>query len=192
MYDIFISSKSDDYPIAEEVYTFLKDAGLSVFLANRELSKIGRAAYGEAIDDALDCAKHLIVVTSKAEYVKNSGYVHDEWTTFREELRSGRKNGNILTILKDVEIASLPIGLRNYQSLSFESFKDSVLDYVGVNQQSLQNGIDSKNKDYEVKISRSAEDEKCRRKEEEAKIKVEEEQRKKAEKMFRLLNIRMV
>ncbi|MBO7133586.1 MAG: toll/interleukin-1 receptor domain-containing protein, partial [Bacteroidales bacterium] len=117
MYDIFISSKSEDYPIAEEVYTFLKDAGLSVFLASRELRKIGRAAYGEAIDDALENAKHLIVVTSKAEYVKNSGYVHDEWTMFREELRSGRKNGNILTILKDVEISSLPIGLRNYQSL---------------------------------------------------------------------------
>lgn len=57
MYDIFISSKSEDYPIAEEVYKFMKDAGLSVFLASRELRKIGRAAYGESIDEALENAK---------------------------------------------------------------------------------------------------------------------------------------
>jgi TPR repeat protein len=168
MYDIFISSKSEDYPIAEEVYKFLKDAGLSVFLASRELRKIGRAAYGESIDEVLDNVKHLIVVTSKAEYVnkENSRWVHYEWSTFHKELLSGRKNGNILTILQDVNIDSLPIGLRNYQSLPFDSFKDSVLDYVGINQQSLQNGIDSINRDYEIKISSCVDDEERRRIEE--------------------------
>ncbi|MBO7571247.1 MAG: toll/interleukin-1 receptor domain-containing protein [Bacteroidales bacterium] len=138
-YDIFISCKSEDYSIAEEVYEFLKGSGLFVFLASRELRKIGRAAYGEAIDEALDCAKHLIVVTSNAEYVTNSGYVHDEWTMFREELRSGRKDGNIITILKGVSISSLPIGLRNYQTFPFECYKGSILDYVGSHTDNVDN-----------------------------------------------------
>ena len=39
-YDVFISSKSEDYPIAERVYDFLVANGLSVFLASKELEKI--------------------------------------------------------------------------------------------------------------------------------------------------------
>ena len=66
-YDVFISSKSEDYPIAERVYDFLVANGLSVFLASKELEKIGKDDYSEAIDDALNVTHHMIVVASSIE-----------------------------------------------------------------------------------------------------------------------------
>lgn len=60
-YDVFISSKSEDYPIAEKVYDFLVDNGLTVFLASRELRRIGEAEYSEAVDAAIDGSHHMVI-----------------------------------------------------------------------------------------------------------------------------------
>lgn len=49
--DVFISSKSEDYPSAEEVYDFLEANGIYCFLASRELDKIGEA-HRAGVDDA--------------------------------------------------------------------------------------------------------------------------------------------
>lgn len=123
-YDVFISCKSEDYPYAHLIYKFLTDElGYVVFLADAELRKKGDAEYGEVIDEALDSAEHLILFSSKVEYI-NSSYVRNEWRTFLEEKRSGRKPGNILTVLKDVTISSLPISLRHFQSFTYDRYKD--------------------------------------------------------------------
>ena len=123
-YDVFISCKSEDYPYAHLIYKFLTDElGYVVFLADAELRKKGVAEYGEVIDEALDSAEHLILFSSKVEYI-NSSYVRNEWRTFLEEKRSGRKSGNILTVLKDVTISSLPISLRHFQSFTYDRYKD--------------------------------------------------------------------
>lgn len=58
-YDVFISSKSEDYHFVEEVYNFLKTNGLSVFIASEELKKIGEAQYANAIDEVLDDSKRM-------------------------------------------------------------------------------------------------------------------------------------
>ena len=42
-YDVFISSKSEDYPFTEKVYDFLEANGIHCFLVCRELDKIGEA-----------------------------------------------------------------------------------------------------------------------------------------------------
>ncbi len=130
-YDVFISSKSQDYEYARDVYQFLTGPNLNykVFLADSELRKKGVAEYGEVIDEALDSAEHLILFLSKAEYAQSS-YVKNEWRTFLEEKRSGRKSGNILTILKDVEVAALPISLRHFQSFSFACYKGEIADFL--------------------------------------------------------------
>jgi len=52
-YNVFISSKSEDYHLAEQVYNFLKQKGLNVFLASRELDQIGEAQYANMIDEAI-------------------------------------------------------------------------------------------------------------------------------------------
>ena len=58
-YDVFISSKSEDYPIAEQIYDFLHSKGLSVFLASKKLDEIGEAQYALAIDEAIDKSNHM-------------------------------------------------------------------------------------------------------------------------------------
>ena len=129
-YDIFISCKSEDYHDAELIYHYLTDSGLRVFLASIELRAKGRDVYGEIIDVALESADHMIIFTSKADYVTTT-YVNSEWRTFVEEKRAGRKNGNIITILKGVKVAELPIALRSFQSFTFDEYKSS-LSYLRV------------------------------------------------------------
>ncbi len=129
-YDVFISCKSEDYPLAKPIYDYLVECGLVVFLASEELRNRGVAFYGEIIDEALDSADHMIVFASKAEYV-TTPYVSYEWRTFAEELRSGRKGGNIVTVLKGVSVPKLPIGLRNYQSFNYNDYRD-VVSYLDV------------------------------------------------------------
>ena len=129
-YDVFISSKSEDYPIAEKVYDFLVANGLTVFLASRELSRIGEAEYSEAVDAAIDGAHHMIVVTTSLEYL-NSKWVRYEWTTFANDLRSNYKEGNLLTILgPKIQLKDLPTALRHKQSFSIKSYKENILDYL--------------------------------------------------------------
>ncbi len=62
--DVFISSKSEDNPFAEEVYGFLESNGIPCFLASREPDKTGEAQYANALDDVLDRAIGTSVVKS--------------------------------------------------------------------------------------------------------------------------------
>lgn len=127
-YDVFISCKSEDYHYAKEIYKFLCSKNIRTFLADTELRKKGNADYGEIIDEALESATHFILFASKIEYV-NTPYIKSEWRTFIEEKRSGRKMGNIITILKDFNAISLPISLRHYQSFKFYDYND-IVDYL--------------------------------------------------------------
>ena len=129
-YDVFLSSKSEDYPIAEEVYEYLCKNGFTVFAASKELDKRGEAEYAKAIDEALDSAKHMIVIASSIEYIK-SKWVHYEWSTFRNDLNSGYREGNLMTILKRVGLKNLPAGLRHQQSFKVDSYKDGrILEFL--------------------------------------------------------------
>lgn len=129
-YDVFISSKSADYHLAEEVYNFLTHRGLHVFIASEELKKIGEAQYADAIDEVLDNSIHMIVVASSLDYIK-SKWVKYEWSTFSNDLKSGYRDGNLLTILSgSVELKMLPASLRHQQSFNFDSYKNDILDYL--------------------------------------------------------------
>lgn len=129
-YDVFISSKSEDYPIAEEVYEFLNKNGLTVFLASKELECIGESEYANAIDAALDAASHLVVITSSIEHVK-SRWVSYEWGTFRNDINSGYRVGNLLTVIgPGISLKDLPPGLRHQQSFSFSTYQQTILGYL--------------------------------------------------------------
>lgn len=119
-YDIFISCKSEDYPVARKVYQYLKGQNYSVFLADTELRKKGNAEYGKIIDEALDTATHMIIIASNPEYIRST-YVESEWRIFMEEKRAGRKTGNIITII-NFPISALPISLRVFQSFMVNGF----------------------------------------------------------------------
>lgn len=128
-YDVFISCKSEDYNLGDKVYKFLTTCGLNVFFSPRELKRMKESEYMDAIAEALDSAYHLIVVASKPEYVK-SKWVKFEWSTFLGEQLSGRKQGQIITLLEGMKIGQLPIQLRHLESFGTDNFKDDLLSYV--------------------------------------------------------------
>ena len=140
-YDVFISCKSEDYNIGRQVYEFLtnyRGLNLHVFMADKELRKRGNADYGKIIDEALDSSTHLVIVSSNADYLKEetSSYVYEEWHTFVEEIRSGRKKGNIMTIFTDsVNLKDVPIAIRNRQSFPFTEYS-SIVDYLNISDDS--------------------------------------------------------
>jgi len=132
--DVFISFKSADTALAEELYQFLISKGLSVFLSSESLPRLGSSDYRKAIDKALDECRHMIVVSSRVEYL-NSSWVEAEWGFYIGEKRAGRKKGNILTVItNDIEIKDLPASLRYYQVIFFDKDNfDQVAAYVGKN-----------------------------------------------------------
>lgn len=118
---VFISAKSEDYPQARRVYEFLAGQGISCFYSDESLLEMGEADYKDAIDQALDGAQHLVVVTSSRAHA-DSKWVKYEWNTFANELLSGRKTGNILTVLcGSLTPGELPIALRQRQCLDLET-----------------------------------------------------------------------
>ena len=133
IYDVFISSKSEDYALAEKVYDFLSRNGLSVFLACKVLQKIGESEYAKSIDEALDHTRHMIVIATNVKNLE-SKWVQHEWSTFSNDLKSGYRTGNLLTILGDsIDKKQLPASLRHKQSFSFNSYCASILDYLPIN-----------------------------------------------------------
>ena len=128
-YDVFISCKSEDYGYAEEVYNFLNSNGVHTFLASKELRKMGDAEYRNAIMQALESAYHLIIFASNPEYIE-SKWVFYEWDTFVNAKLSGRKDGQIMTILKGVSTKELRLDLLKYESFTFKNYKERLLPYV--------------------------------------------------------------
>lgn len=132
-YDVFISCKSEDYQYAELIYNFLHDNGINAFLTSKELRKLGESEYRKAITSVLKDVSHIIVFASKAEYI-DSRWVYYEWDWFVNAKLKGFKQGNIITILKDIRVDDINADLWKYESLTFDSFKDTVLRYVETEQ----------------------------------------------------------
>ncbi|MHB8053550.1 MAG: TIR domain-containing protein [Methanoregula sp.] len=129
---IFLSAKSEDYAPASRVYSFLAERGYSVFFSDQTLPRMGNSDYRREIDKALEQAKHLILVTSRKEYVE-SKWVEAEWGSFINEKRSGRKDGNIVVLLAgSMQIGDLPISLRSFETRFLDNPKtlDQILSYL--------------------------------------------------------------
>lgn len=132
-YDVFISCKSEDYAYAEAIYSFLRDNGINAFLTSKELRKLGESEYRSAITSVLKEVTHIIVFASRAEYV-DSRWVYYEWDWFVNAKLKGFKQGNIVTVLKDVAVESINADLWKYESLTFDNFRDSIIRYVATEQ----------------------------------------------------------
>jgi TIR domain len=118
-FDVFISAKSSDQEKALEVYDYLSERGINAFLSSRSLGSLSNTAYREQIDAALDLCQNMIVFTTSSENIR-SPWVEAEWGLFINEKRSGRKKGNIITVIAgDFLIEKLPASLRYYEVVVF-------------------------------------------------------------------------
>ena len=125
-YDVFISFKNSDSKgnktkdsiIAEKLYGYLTEKGLSVFFSNVELEFIGKAQYTRVIDDALESSQFLIAVGCSHENL-NSQWVRYEWESFINDVRSGIKtNAEVFVVYQDMTINQLPRALRQNQAFN--------------------------------------------------------------------------
>lgn len=130
--DVFISSKSEDYPKAREIHKYLVEKGYTVFFAETSIPFGADSLFKKTIDNALDSAKNMIVVCSNPKYIQ-TGWVYYEWNTFSVEILSGRKLGsNILTVINEsLSTDELPIGLRAFQSVYFNNYQFTICSYLG-------------------------------------------------------------
>lgn len=129
--EVFISSASEDYPFAEEIFHHLTAVGIRCFFSEQSMDTIGQAEYKRVIDGALEECRHLVVVASSRANVEKE-WVRYEWDTFAIERLSGRKKGNLITMAcGKVTAAELPLALRQNQVLRWPAEKGRLIAYLG-------------------------------------------------------------
>ncbi|MCL2378515.1 MAG: toll/interleukin-1 receptor domain-containing protein [Defluviitaleaceae bacterium] len=123
-YDVFISfkhsdangNKTKDSAIAERLYDFLKENGISVFFSPKELEFLGQSQYSKVIDDALDASRFLVAVGCSKENL-DSQWVRYEWDSFVSDIRSGVKpDAEVFVVYAGMSVAELPRALRMRQA----------------------------------------------------------------------------
>ena len=128
-YEVFISYKcsdeqgnrTPDFAIAQELYVALTNMGYNTFFSSNTLEQLGSSRYKADIDAALDTAKVMIVVLSKAEYAL-SHWVQYEWDSFYNDYLSGvRKDANLFTLTTNLNVHELPRTLRNVQNFDYRA-----------------------------------------------------------------------
>lgn len=118
LFDVFLSFSGEDELPARRIFEFLTSKGLRVFFSRESIPKLGQADYMKAINEALDKARHMIVVSSSAKGFAKP-WVEREWTMFLNEKLSGRKGGNVVVVQAgDIPVAALPIQLRSQQVIN--------------------------------------------------------------------------
>lgn len=130
-YDVFISKNSADQEFTDSVVQFLESAGLKVFESKKDLPFLKDADYSKAIFNALENSENIIVICSPNENGSNSRWVYDEWSWFINEIRSNRRNGQIMTIRKGIAISKLNAQLRKYESFEHDAYQSRILPYFG-------------------------------------------------------------
>lgn len=131
-YDVFISFKSEDAVLAKKVYDYLKQSGKEVFFSPETLPELGKTEYEKMIFDAIDRAKHMVLIGSNPDYLKTN-WVEEEWSTFSNEIREGRKDGNLILVLSDdvaYDKGRLPTQLRKREIVKMSEFRSRLLSYL--------------------------------------------------------------
>lgn len=120
-YDIFIcykesdelGNRTEDSTLAQDIYYELKKKGYRIFFARKTLeSKLG-AEYEPIIFAALNSAKVMIVLGTKAEHF-NAVWVRNEWGRFLKMSKDSHKV--IIPAYRDMSPYELPAELSVFQS----------------------------------------------------------------------------
>lgn len=113
-YDVFICYKekdasgkrTQDSVVAQELYYELTEAGYKVFFSRITLEgKLG-TAYEPYIFAALNSAKVMVVIATRAEYV-NSPWVKNEWSRYLALINQGNKK-TLIPAYRDMDPYDLP------------------------------------------------------------------------------------
>lgn len=123
---VFISFKmhdewgelTKDYFMAKKLYKALRAEHIQAFFSDISLLTAARADYKRKIDEELDNAVILVVVTTSVQHA-NSNWVRYEWDSFYNDILSEKKKGELLSLVDSIEIHDLPRTLRQTQSFLY-------------------------------------------------------------------------
>lgn len=121
-YDVFICYKESDADgnrtrdslLAQDIYYQLTEQGRKVFFARITLEDVAGAQYEPYIFAALNSAKVMIVVGTKAEYL-NAVWVKNEWSRFLAMMKKDRHK-LLLPCYRDMDPYDMPEALSVLQS----------------------------------------------------------------------------
>ncbi len=138
-YDVFISFKSQDEDLGKTIYDFFRKNMKEPFWSKVSLPELSESEYEKAIYNALDKAKHFVVVLSDLSYMKDS-WVEKEMRIFHREKNENRKakDSNFVFVVTDdlyrqiidSNKTLIPIEYRGYQIIKMSEYKDSLLQYI--------------------------------------------------------------
>ena len=138
-YDVFISFKSQDEDLGKTVYDYFRKNMKEPFWSKVSLPELSESEYEKAIYNALDKAKHFVVVLSDLSYMEDS-WVEKEMRIFHREKNENRKpkDSNFVFVVTDDlygEIIKsnkmlIPIEYRGYQIIKMSEYKTTLLQYV--------------------------------------------------------------
>ena len=151
-----------DYYMAKELYSRLTDIGINTFFSDFSVLNSGDSDYKRLIDDNLDAADVLIVVSTSPVYC-NSNWVRYEWDSFYHDILSGRKKGELLSYLDTTDTGAFPRTIRSLQSFKkndIDSLVNFVANYFSSHEES--ESVSSKGSNYNYDISYELGDEKKR------------------------------
>ncbi len=119
--EVFLCHSSKDTRMARWLFDDLRRRGVRPFFSPISLPRLGASDFAETIHTALEKARCMVVVASRADHL-DSGWVQYEWNSFHNEILSGRKHtADLLTFLENVEAEDLPYALRQRQMVSFSA-----------------------------------------------------------------------
>lgn len=127
-FQVFLSYKhsdlngdlTEDSRMAKELYDELKNHNIRVFYANEEIRKLGESDYSRVIDNALEEVNVLVAVGTSFSNL-TSNWTQYEWSSFHNDILSGRKErGILLSYISGIHISDLPRVLRQYQTFEKE------------------------------------------------------------------------
>ncbi len=138
-FDIFICYKetdkqgrrTQDSVLAQDMYYQLSNEGYRVFFSRISLEKILGTAYEPYIFAALNSAKVMIVVGTKAEYL-NSVWVKNEWSRFLS-FSDASNQKTLIPAYKDMDPYDLPEEFSHLQALDMSKlgFMHDLLHGIG-------------------------------------------------------------
>ncbi len=137
-YDLFISHKTEDVDIAEDMYRFMKKNMKEAFFDKESLPKMSKSQYREAIMQALEGSDHFVAILSDLAYLE-SYWVKLEMGVFQSEIDEGRKQGSnfILVVTNNVhrQIMEsnkkvLPLEFRRCEIMKVEDYKKNLMSYI--------------------------------------------------------------
>lgn len=127
-FEVFISYKNSgqdgertrDAELAFALHDQLQSKGIKSFCSTLSLAKMGQGAYKDAINQALDASKVMVVVGTTVDNIL-SPWVKYEWGSFHDDLLTGRKQGGTLcSFIAGMNPNDLPRELRGYESFLLE------------------------------------------------------------------------